>query len=55
MNSLLGALGVVFITLKLCGVINWSWWLVLLPLYPVIGILLLMLILTIGTVIASWR
>ena len=22
----LGLLGVVFITLKLCGVIDWSWW-----------------------------
>lgn len=26
-------LALVFITLKLCGVIAWSWWLVLLPLY----------------------
>lgn len=25
--------GVVFIVLKLTGVIDWSWWLVLLPLY----------------------
>ncbi len=29
----LGLLGIVFIVLKLCGVINWSWWIVLLPLY----------------------
>jgi hypothetical protein len=29
--SLGGLLGVVFVTLKLCGVINWSWWLVTLP------------------------
>lgn len=29
----LGLLALVFITLKLCGVIAWSWWLVLLPLY----------------------
>jgi hypothetical protein len=27
------ALAVTFITLKLCGVISWSWGLVLLPLY----------------------
>lgn len=27
------ALTLVFIVLKLCGVILWSWWLVLLPLY----------------------
>jgi hypothetical protein len=26
-------LGLTFIILKLCQVINWSWWLVLLPLY----------------------
>lgn len=26
-----GLLGVVFVTLKLCHVINWSWWWVTLP------------------------
>ncbi len=26
-------LGLLFITLKLCGIINWSWWFVLLPYY----------------------
>ncbi|MEM7706569.1 MAG: hypothetical protein AAF358_13505 [Pseudomonadota bacterium] len=26
-----GLLGVVFVTLKLCGVINWSWWWVTAP------------------------
>ena len=31
--GLLGLLGLVFITLKLCDVIAWSWWLVLLPIY----------------------
>ncbi len=38
-------LALVFITLKLCGVIAWSWWLVLLPLYfglaVVVGLILL--------------
>lgn len=29
----LGALGIAFIVLKLVGVIAWSWWWVLLPLY----------------------
>lgn len=29
--GVLGLLGVVFITLKLLGVIDWSWWLVTLP------------------------
>lgn len=31
--GVLGLLGVVFVTLKLCGVIHWSWWLVTLPFY----------------------
>ena len=26
-----GVLGIVFVTLKLCGVINWSWWWVTSP------------------------
>ncbi len=26
-----GVLGIVFIVLKLCGVIDWSWWWVLAP------------------------
>ncbi|GJM84302.1 hypothetical protein HMSSN139_67980 [Paenibacillus sp. HMSSN-139] len=29
--GVLGLLGVVFVTLKLCGVINWSWWWVTAP------------------------
>lgn len=29
--TLVGVLGVVFVTLKLCGVIDWSWWWVTLP------------------------
>jgi len=28
-----GLLAIVFITLKLCGVINWSWWWVLAPIW----------------------
>ena len=28
------ALAIVFITLKLTGVVTWSWWVVLLPLLP---------------------
>ena len=31
--SFLGALGLLFITLKLLDYIDWSWWFVLLPLY----------------------
>lgn len=29
--GIVGLLGVVFVTLKLCHVINWSWWWVTLP------------------------
>lgn len=41
----LGLLGLLFIGLKLAGIITWSWWLVLLPLYG--GLLLLFVILPI--------
>jgi hypothetical protein len=30
---LFGVLGIVFITLKLCGVIDWSWWWVSAPIW----------------------
>lgn len=35
----LNLLGIAFIVLKLCGVINWSWWYVLLPFYGLLGLL----------------
>ena len=38
--STLGLLGVVFVTLKLLGVIDWSWWLVTLPFWAVFAFLL---------------
>jgi hypothetical protein len=31
--GLLSVLGIIFVVLKLVGVIDWSWWLVLLPFY----------------------
>lgn len=45
-----GLLTIAFIVLKLCGVISWSWWWVLSPIW--ISILLILLII-IGAVIAS--
>lgn len=39
-----GILGLIFITLKLCNVINWSWWWVLLPIYLPIPIFIIMFI-----------
>lgn len=39
-----GLLGVVFVVLKLLGVINWSWWLVTLPFWG--GAILYILVVT---------
>ena len=44
--GLFTVLGIVFTVLKLVGVINWSWWLVLLPFYgglAVLGIVLIII------------
>lgn len=40
-------LAIIFIVLKLVGVINWSWWIVLLPILIPVGILALFIILMI--------
>ena len=40
----IGLLAIVFITLKLIGKIDWSWWLVLAPLYLVPGIIFVIFI-----------
>ena len=37
-------LGVLFIGLKLAEIINWSWWLVLLPVYGPIAVVLIVLV-----------
>lgn len=54
--TLNGLLGVVFVTLKLCGVIDWSWWLVTLPFwagFAVFAALALVLLIGIAFVYAS--
>jgi hypothetical protein len=43
-------LGTVFTTLKLCGVITWSWWFVLAPFYVPLAIVIVILILLLATV-----
>lgn len=44
--SFMSLLGLIFITLKLCGVVNWSWWIVLLPLYgPAVVVLAIIAVL----------
>lgn len=40
-------LTLVFIVLKLCGVVTWSWWWVLAPIWIPIALLLLLLLLCI--------
>jgi hypothetical protein len=39
-------LGVAFIVLKLMGVINWSWWLVTIPLWGPIALIIAVVIVT---------
>lgn len=41
--GVLGLLGVVFVTLKLCGVIDWSWWYVTMPFWGGFALILLIL------------
>lgn len=31
--NLLTVLGIVFVVLKLCGVVDWSWWVVCIPFF----------------------
>ena len=39
-----GILGIAFIVLRLCGVIDWPWWAVLAPIWVPIALLLLVLV-----------
>lgn len=43
-GGVLGLLGVVFVTLKLCGVIDWSWWWVTAPFWGGFALLLVILL-----------
>ncbi len=49
--GILGLLGIVFVTLKLCGVINWSWWYVTMPFWG--GIALVLAIVAIALILAA--
>lgn len=46
--NILGLLGVAFVTLKLCKVINWSWWCITVPFWGGAAIMLLFLIIYIS-------
>ena len=52
--SLCEVLGIVFIVLKLVGVIDWSWWLVLLPIYSPIVLFLLGAFIVVICVTIKW-
>ena len=43
--GILGVLQLIFIVLKLCKLIDWSWWAVLTPLWIDLGIIVLLVIL----------
>ncbi len=48
--TFLGLLGLIFIVLKLVGVIAWSWWIVLSPLFVIIALyLFIVTLVAIGT------
>ena len=54
-----GLLGVVFVTLKLCGVIDWPWWLVTLPFWGglalVAGVLIVLgIVATVAIIVERW-
>ncbi len=46
-----GLLGVAFVVLKLCKVIDWSWWLVTLPFWAGLAVLAFILLIC-GAIIA---
>lgn len=52
--SFLSMLAILFIGLKLAGIIAWSWWLVLLPLYlglAIFGVLIIIMVVTGGAAV----
>ena len=53
--GLTSVLLVVFIVLKLCGVIDWSWWWVLSPLWISTGLVILILLIFIIVCVVKRR
>lgn len=56
-TNILGLLGVAFVVLKLCGVIDWSWWWVTAPFWGCAAIILLVIVgaFVAGTVLGVLR
>ena len=50
-----GLLGVVFVTLKLCGVINWSWWWVTCPFWIGLPLVFLIILVILGAAAIKGR
>lgn len=50
-----GLLGLLFIALKLCGVIDWSWWWVLAPFWIPIALVVVIIIIAVGIVLVKGR
>ena len=48
-----GLLAIVFIILKLCGIITWSWWWVLSPLW--ISAILWVIVVVIILLVGGWK
>ena len=52
--GLFGVMFIVFLILKLCGIITWSWWWVTCPLWgPLAIVLLVLLVIGLGVLIFS--
>lgn len=52
--GLFGLMFIVFLTLKLCGVIDWSWWWVTAPLWGSVAFVVVVLIVVFGGVF-TWE
>lgn len=53
--GILGVLQIVFLVLKLTGLITWSWTVVLIPLWISLGILVIFLIIALTVVLVSFK
>lgn len=55
--GVLGILGCVFVTLKLCDVIDWSWWLVTLPFWGgvALGLIIFLVTFLISSIIIVYK
>lgn len=49
-----GLLGVVFVTLKLLGIIDWSWWWVTLPFWGGLAIVLVIVLCLLIAGVVAW-